>query len=91
VFSLGAPHYFYSFYRSLSTYFIAFDHRKSNTAKKTPWHESASELYRPSDRRLTAKLAPTFADRGCHVVSVTDPYGCILGFLDQNPVIVAEK
>jgi hypothetical protein len=19
---------------------------------------------------------PTFADRGCHVVSVTDPYGC---------------
>jgi hypothetical protein len=24
-----------------------------------------------------------FADRGCHVVSVTDPYGCILGFLDR--------
>jgi hypothetical protein len=23
-----------------------------------------------------------FADRGCHVVSVTDPYGRILGFLD---------
>jgi hypothetical protein len=22
-----------------------------------------------------------FADRGCHVVSVTNPYGCILGFL----------
>jgi hypothetical protein len=27
---------------------------------------------------------PTFADRGCHVVSVTDPYGRILGFLDRN-------
>jgi hypothetical protein len=27
---------------------------------------------------------PTFADRECHVVSVTDPYGCILGFLDQS-------
>jgi hypothetical protein len=27
---------------------------------------------------------PTFADRGCHVVSVTDPYGRILGFLDQD-------
>jgi hypothetical protein len=24
---------------------------------------------------------PTFADRGCHVVNVTDPYGCILCFL----------
>jgi hypothetical protein len=33
-----------------------------------------SELYRPSDSRLSAKLVPTFADRGCHMVSVTDPY-----------------
>jgi hypothetical protein len=45
--------------------------------KQTPWSESASELYRPSDRRLSAKLLPTFADRRCHVVSVTDPYGRI--------------
>jgi hypothetical protein len=45
--------------------------------KKTPWSESAS------DRRLSAKLVPTFADRGCHVVSMTDPYGRILGFLDR--------
>jgi hypothetical protein len=36
-----------------------------------------------TDRRLSAKLVSTFADRGCHVGSVTDPYGCILGFLDQ--------
>jgi hypothetical protein len=28
---------------------------------------------RPSDRRVSAKLVPTFADRGCHVVSATDP------------------
>jgi hypothetical protein len=27
---------------------------------------------------------PTFADRGSHVVSVTDPYGRILDFLDQS-------
>jgi hypothetical protein len=27
---------------------------------------------------------PTFADKGCHVVSVTDPYGRILGFLDRR-------
>jgi hypothetical protein len=52
--------------------------------KKTPWSESASKLYRPSDRRLSAKWLPTFADRGCHVISVTDPYGSILGFLDRS-------
>jgi hypothetical protein len=52
--------------------------------KQTPWSDSVSELYRPSDRRLTAKLVPTFADRGCHVVSVMDPYSRILGFLDQS-------
>jgi hypothetical protein len=29
--------------------------------KQTPWLEFASELYWPSDRRLSAKLMPTFA------------------------------
>jgi hypothetical protein len=52
--------------------------------KKTPWSESASELYRPSDRRFSAKWLPTFADKVFHVVSVTDPYGRILGFLDRS-------
>jgi hypothetical protein len=50
----------------------------------TVWPESASELYRPSDCRLSAKLLPTFADRGCHVVSVTDPYVRIIAFLDRS-------
>jgi hypothetical protein len=50
----------------------------------TPWPEYANELYRPSDRRLSAKLVPTSAHRGCHVVSVTDPYDRILGFLDRS-------
>jgi hypothetical protein len=27
---------------------------------------------------------PTFEDRGCYVVSVTDPYGYNLGFLDRS-------
>jgi hypothetical protein len=54
------------------------------TKKQTPWSESVSELYRQSDRLLSAKLVLTFADRGCHVVSVTDPYGRILGFLDRS-------
>jgi hypothetical protein len=31
---------------------------------QTPWLESASELYRPSDHRLSAKLVQTLADRG---------------------------
>jgi hypothetical protein len=37
--------------------------------------QSASELYRQSDRCLSAKLVQTFADRGCRVVSATDPPG----------------
>jgi hypothetical protein len=52
--------------------------------KRTPWPESVSELYRPSDRRLSAKWLPTFADRECHTVSVTGPYDRILGFLDRS-------
>jgi hypothetical protein len=38
----------------------------------------------PSNRRLSEKLVPTFADTGCHVVSVKDPYGPILAFLDRS-------
>jgi hypothetical protein len=57
---------------------------ETNKKKQTPRPESASELYRPSDRRLSAKLVPTFADRGCRVVSTTDPYGHILCFLDRR-------
>jgi hypothetical protein len=59
--------------------------------KKKPWNESAIELYRPSDSRLSAKLVPTFADRGCHVVNVTDPYGRILGFLDLSRYFSLKK
>jgi hypothetical protein len=58
--------------------------RKINIKTKTPWPESASELYRQGDSRLSAKLVPSFADRVCHVVSVTDSYGRILGFLDRS-------
>jgi hypothetical protein len=42
------------------------------------------ELYRLSDHHLLAKLVPTFADRGCRVVSTTDPHGRILDFLDRS-------
>jgi hypothetical protein len=45
--------------------------------------EFANELYRPSDRSMSAKLVGIFADRGCCVVSTTDPYGRILGSFDR--------
>jgi hypothetical protein len=57
---------------------------KNKRGGETPWSESARKLLRPSYRRLSAKLLPTFAGRGCDVVCVTDPYGRILGFLDRS-------
>jgi hypothetical protein len=50
----------------------------------TSWSESTSDLYRPNDCHFSAKLVPTFADRGCPVVSATDTYCCILDFLDRS-------
>jgi hypothetical protein len=55
--------------------------------KKTKWPESASELYHLNDRRLSAKLVPTFADRGCHMGSVMDSYDCILGLSRLEPLL----
>jgi hypothetical protein len=68
------------------TGFVDFVH-----LNQTPWLESASELYRPSDSRLSAKLVSTFADRRCHVVSVTDPYGRILSCLDGLSIVPNSK
>jgi hypothetical protein len=50
----------------------------------TPFTESASKLYSPSDSRLSVKLVPTFADRRCHVVSATDSYGRTFDFLARS-------
>jgi hypothetical protein len=66
------------------SFFFVSSYESDVMVKKKPWPESASELYRPSDRRLSAKLVPTFADRKCQVVRVTDPYDRILRFLDQS-------
>jgi hypothetical protein len=52
--------------------------------KHSPRPEFANKLYRPSDRRLSAKVVPTFTDRGCHMVNVTDSYSSILWFLDRS-------
>jgi hypothetical protein len=56
----------------------------SDSSHRSILGKSASELYRPSDRSLSGKLVPTFADRGCNVVSVMDPFDRILDFLDRG-------
>jgi hypothetical protein len=39
----------------------------------------------PTERPpLVGEVIANFSDRWCHVVSVTDPYGLILGFLDRS-------
>jgi hypothetical protein len=38
--------------------------KSEDKIKQILWFHFASELHRPSDRRLSAKLVPTFADRG---------------------------
>jgi hypothetical protein len=53
----------------------------------TPWLWSASELYRPSDHRQLAKLVPTFADRGCRVVSAKDSHGRKSRFSRPEPLL----
>jgi hypothetical protein len=68
----------------LSTQHGYFEKRYSQTIYKLKKLNSSSELYRPSSRPFSAKLIPTFSVRGCHVVSVTDPYGRILVFLDRS-------
>jgi hypothetical protein len=46
---------------------------KKTNKNKLRGFSPQSELYRPSDRRMSAKLVPTLADRGCRVVSATIP------------------
>jgi hypothetical protein len=39
----------------------------------------------PTERPpLVGEVIANFADGGCHVASVTNPYGRILGFLDRS-------
>jgi hypothetical protein len=46
---------------------------------------SVRERTVPTERQpLVVEVSVNFADRRYHVFSLTDPYGCILGFLDQS-------
>jgi hypothetical protein len=59
--------------------------------KKLRGFESASELYRSSDRRRSAKLGANLADRGCHVVSATSPSDRNFDFLDLEPLLFLHR
>jgi hypothetical protein len=52
------------------------------THTKKNWvRERTTPTERPP---FVGEVSAVFADRGCHVVSVTDPYGRILGFPDRS-------
>jgi hypothetical protein len=53
-----------------------YNHIPDNkTNKKLRWFSPQANYTGLSDRRLSAKLVPTLADRGCRVVSATNPHG----------------
>jgi hypothetical protein len=64
----------------------------TKTKTKTKLHglsPQANYTDRLSDRRLSAKLVPTSADRGCSVISATiPPQSLIFGFLDRSRYFV---
>jgi hypothetical protein len=72
----------------------------SRIYKQTLWPKSASELYQPSDRRLSARLVPTFVDGGVsrsqHVlvfnilnfgIGIPNPFNVIWYCRDMTSVI----
>jgi hypothetical protein len=55
-----------------------------NTIKYANIRERKLCIGDPSDRRMLAKLVPTFADGGCRFISATDRHGHILSFLYRS-------
>jgi hypothetical protein len=53
----------------------------------TSWPYSSNELYRPSDRCLSAKLVPNFAGTACCMVSATNSHGHYSGFSRPEPLL----
>jgi hypothetical protein len=60
-------------------YFLSREHKKNSVA-------SVRKRTIPTERPplVSEVSANFFADRRCHVVSVTNPYGRIFGFLDRS-------
>jgi hypothetical protein len=56
----------------MNSVFLLF---KTNTTIRFPYIKGEKPVL-PS---LKTKILPTLVDRGCHVVSATDPHGSFLG------------
>jgi hypothetical protein len=56
---IDIPQYFH-YYLKYSLHAVMLLHHVAYIFFSTLWPQSTSELYRPSDRRLSAKLVPTF-------------------------------
>jgi hypothetical protein len=68
----------------LFTSFIQFP-ECTGTNKQTNSMAWVRERTIPTERPpLLGEVVANFSDKGCHVVSVTDPYGRILDFLDRR-------
>jgi hypothetical protein len=59
-------------------------HFISSHSFRTVGLQSARELYRLSDRRLSAKSVSTFANRGVSRGQPAIPYGSNLDFVDRS-------
>jgi hypothetical protein len=57
------------------------------TAKQTPWPESASEPYRPSDRHLSAKLVATCVDRVVTRSQLDGSPTAVISFSRPDPLL----
>jgi hypothetical protein len=59
-------------------FYLAHTHTHTHVRAPVAWVRKRTI---PTERPpLSAKLVPTLADRGCHMVSMTDPYCRILDF-----------
>jgi hypothetical protein len=65
---------------------LALKYNTTNKTNKTNSMVLARERTIPTERPplVGEVIANFFVDKGCHVVSVTDPYGRILDFLDRS-------
>jgi hypothetical protein len=74
----------YRFREGVSKIFIYIKETKNKQTNKLRGLSTKANYTDRANRRLSAKLVPTFVDRGCGVVSATDPPGRNLGFLDRS-------
>jgi hypothetical protein len=65
---------------------ISVCQKRTKKEKETLWSQSASKLYRPSDHRLSAKLAPTFCTQRLSYVKNKELNSVYSIFIDSHYV-----